>query len=511
MTHSAPQLTRRGLLTVLPGLLVVMLLAQLDMTIVGTAMPRIVGDLGGAEHLAWVVTAYMLAVTVVTPLYGKLGDMFGRKRLLLTGIVLFLVGSALSGMAQDMTQLIAFRAIQGLGAGGLIVGVMATIGDLVAPRERAKLQGYFVATMAVSMIGGPLLGGLITDHLSWRWTFYINLPLGIAALALVAATLRLPKRTSAHRIDFLGAGLLAVASTAIVLVTTWGGAEHAWGSATIIGLAVLAAGALVAFLVVESRAAEPILPLHVFRHRNFSVSSALAFLVGFGMLGAITFLPLFMQIVQGASATNSGLLLVPMMAGAMVMSLVAGQIIARTGRYRALPIVGAAAMSVGLFLLSRLTESSADLSTTAFMVVLGLGMGLLMQITRLLPQNSVDPSDMGVASSTPQFFQTIGGSIGVAIFGAVFNDRLRDSLGGAGGGAAAAGTGIDPATIAQLPAPVREALEHAVTHATQGVFLLATGVALVAFLVAWAIKAVPLRTAPQPQQGDEPRELVEVA
>ncbi|MBO0827441.1 MAG: MFS transporter [Streptosporangiales bacterium] len=486
-----------------------MLLAQLDMTIVGTAMPRIVGDLGGAEHLAWVVTAYALAVTVVTPLYGKLGDMFGRKRLLLISIVLFLAGSVLSGMAQGMTELIGFRALQGLGAGGLIVGVMATIGELVTPRERGKLQGYFAAVGALAMIGGPLLGGLITDHFGWRWTFYINLPLGILALVIVTATLHLPERAaSSHRVDYAGAGLLAVAASAIVLLTTWGGSRYDWTSPTILGLGALGLAALVGFLLVERRAAEPIVPLRLFRHRNFSVSSGIAFLVGFSMFGAITFLPLFMQLAQGASATNSGTLLMPMMLGAMVMSLVSGQIISRTGRYRALPIVGSAAMAAGMYLLSTLNENSAHLTTTLYMVVLGLGMGLLMQITRLLPQNSVEPADMGVASSTPQFFQTIGGSIGVSLFGAIFSSRLQDSLGSAAG----SGSGLDPAKIAGLPEAVRAAITHGVTYATHGVFLWAAAVGALAFLLAWGVKHVPLRgSQPATVEQDEPKELAAVA
>ncbi|HEX6446169.1 MAG TPA: MDR family MFS transporter [Streptosporangiales bacterium] len=503
---------RRGnsWLAALPGLLVVMLLAQLDMTIVGTAMPRIVGDLGGAEHLSWVVTAYALAATVVTPLYGKLGDMFGRKRLLLTSIVLFLAGSVLSGMAQGMLELITFRALQGLGAGGLIVGVFATIGELVSPRERGKLQGYFAAVGALSMIGGPLLGGLITDHLGWRWTFYINVPLGILALVIVTATLHLPKRGSSHRVDFAGAGLLAAGASAIVLLTTWGGNQHAWTSPTIIGLGATGVAALVGFLLVERRATEPILPLHLFRHRNFTVSSGLAFLVGFSMFGAITFLPLFMQIAQGASATNSGALLTPMMLGAMAMSLVAGQIVTRTGRYRAMPIAGSAAMAAGMYLLSTLDATSSHLTTTLYMVLLGLGMGLLMQITRLLPQNSVEPADMGVASSTPQFFQTIGGSLGVALFGAIFTSRLHASLGSAAG-AGGSGGGLDPAKIAGLPDAVREAITHAVTNASQGVFVWAAAVGALAFLLAWGVKHVPLRGGPaQSVEQEAPKELAAV-
>lgn len=326
----------RSVRVVLLALMIAMLLAMLDNMIIGTAMPTIVGELGGLEHLSWVVTAYTLATAASTPLWGKVGDMFGRKGVFLTSIVIFLIGSALSGMAQDMGQLIGFRTIQGLGAGGLMVGVMAIIGDLIPPRERGKYQGMMAGVMALAMIGGPLVGGTITDHWGWRWSFYINLPLGAVALAMITTVLHLPKkqRDKGTRIDFLGAALLTVGITAIVLVTTWGGTEYAWGSATIVGLAVGGALALAAFLWAETRAADPIMPLHIFRSRNFTLMSLIGFITGFVMFGAVLYLPIFQQSVQGASATNSGLLLLPMLLAMMVVSLVVGRFTTSTGKYK---------------------------------------------------------------------------------------------------------------------------------------------------------------------------------
>ena len=345
---------QREILIVLPGLLLTLMLAMLDQLIVSTALPRIVGDLGGVTHLSWVVTAYVLAATITTPLYGKLGDLYGRKRLLMAAIIIFLVGSALSGMAHSMDQLIAFRAVQGLGAGGLLVGAIATIGDLVSPRERGQYMGYMMAAMMLAMIAGPLLGGYITDSLSWRWIFYINMPVGGAALLYLATTLHLPRLRVPHRIDYLGAGVLAVAATSIVLLTTWGGSQYAWGSELIVGLGALAVVAAVVFVMVEARAAEPVLPLHVFRNRNFSLATGMSFLLGLAMFGALTFLPIYQQTVQHLSATGSGLMLIPMMLGSTVTSLIAGQVTTRTGRYKALPIIGAAIMAVGMFLLTGL-------------------------------------------------------------------------------------------------------------------------------------------------------------
>jgi EmrB/QacA subfamily drug resistance transporter len=480
---------------VLPGLLLAILLAMLDQLIVGTALPRIVGDLGGVAHLSWVVTAYVLASTVTTPLYGKLGDLYGRKKLFLTSIVIFLAGSALSGLAQSMTQLIGFRALQGLGAGGLMVGAISILGELVSPRERGKYMGYIMAVMMIATIGGPLAGGFITDTFSWRWVFYINLPIGGVTLVYLARVLKLPATRTEHKIDYLGAGLLGLAATAIVLVTTWGGTEFAWGSGRIIGLCALALAATVAFLLVEARATEPILPLHLFRNRNFSLVAGLSFLVGLAMFGAITFLPLYQQTVQGASPTVSGLLLTPMMVGVMVTSIIAGQITSRTGRYKALPIVGSVGMGIGMYLLSMLGTATTRVTSGLFFVVLGLGMGLLMQITSLMAQNSVELKDIGVASSSRLFFQQIGGSIGVSVFGAIFARRLTDVLSARLPGAHlnAPGGQINPATVARLPAVVRHDVFFAIAHAIDGVFIWALPAMVLAFVVALFIKEIPLR------------------
>ena len=421
----------REVLIVLPGLLMAILLAMLDNLIVSTALPRIVGDLGGVAHLSWVVTAYILASTITTPFYGKLGDMYGRKKFFIAAIIIFLAGSALSGLSQSMAELIAFRAIQGLGAGGLMVGAMATLGDIVAPRERGRYMSYMMVVMMLATIGGPLLGGFITTSFSWRWIFYINIPLGGAALVYLLVTLHVPSHRVRHKVDYLGGSLLAVAATALILLATWGGTQYAWGSPQIIGLALLTVAAGVAFYVTEMRAAEPMMPLHVYRNRNFSLSMAMTFLTGLAMFGAMTFLPLFQQTVQGESPTVSGLALTPMMLGVTVTSIVAGQVTTKTGRYKVFPILGGGIMAVGMFLLSGLDTGTTRLESALYYVVLGLGMGFLMQMVSLIAQNSVQQKDMGVASSARMFFQQIGGSLGVAAFGALFARQLTESLGAA--------------------------------------------------------------------------------
>ncbi len=486
---------RREILIVLPGLLLALILAMLDQTVVSTALPRIVGDLGGVTHLSWVVTAYVLASTVTTPLYGKLGDLYGRKRWLITAILIFLAGSALSGLAHSMDQLIMFRALQGLGAGGLMVGVIATIGDMVSPRERGQYMGYMMAAMMLALVAGPLVGGYITDSLSWRWIFYINMPVGGAALVYLWATLHLPYKKVPHKIDYLGAGVLAVAATSIVLLTTWGGSQYAWGSAQIIGLGVLAVAATAGFLFVEVRAAEPVLPLHVFRNRNFSLASGMSFLAGVAMLGALTFLPLYQQTVQHLSAVGSGLMLIPMMLGVTTTSLVGGFVMTRTGRYKAMPIIGGAIMTVAMYLLTGLGVSTSLVTSGIFFLVLGVGMGFLMQITSVIVQNSVEPRDIGVASSARAFFQQIGGSMGVALFGAVFARRLTDAMSARLPGVRlSAGNGqFDPATVNRLPAPIRHDVFYAIAHAIQGVFFWAAPSAILLFVLAWFIKEVPLR------------------
>ena len=489
-------LAPREVMIILPGLLLAILLAMLDNLIVSTALPRIVGDLGGVAHLSWVVTAYILASTVTTPFYGKLGDMYGRKRFFITAIVIFLIGSALSGLSQTMTELIAFRALQGLGAGGLMVSAMATLGDIVAPRERGRYMSYMMVVMMLATIGGPLLGGFITTTFSWRWIFYINIPVGGAALIYLMATLHVTPKRVKHKIDYLGGSLLAVAATSLILLATWGGTEYRWGSGQIIGLGLLTVAATIAFCVTETRAAEPMLPLHVFRNRNFSVTMALTFLTGLAMFGALTFLPLYQQTVQGESPTISGLALTPMMLGVTVTSIVAGQVTTRTGRYKIFPILGGAIMGLGMFLLTGLDIATTRAESALYYVVLGLGMGFLMQMVSLIAQNSVQQRDMGVASSARMFFQQIGGSLGVAAFGAVFARRLTESLASAAGTGvhvSASGGQLDPATVNALPAAVRHDVFFAISHAVQGVFIWALPAAVLIFVLALFIKEVPLR------------------
>ncbi|MFE7593859.1 MDR family MFS transporter [Kitasatospora sp. NPDC057512] len=489
----------REIRLVMVGLVVTMLLAMLDNLIVGTAMPTIVHDLGGGEHLSWVVTAYTLATAASTPVWGKLGDMYGRKGTFLTSIVIFLVGSALSGLSQNMNELIGFRAVQGLGAGGLMVGVMSIMGALVPPRDRGKYQGMFAAVMALATIGGPLAGGFITDHLSWHWTFYINLPLGVIALAVVVVTLKLPKVRNTAKIDYAGVVLLTTGITSLVLITTWGGQQYAWGSKEILGLTALAAASLIAFCYVEQRAEEPMLPLSLFRNLNFTLVSIIGFIVGFVMFGSTVFLPLYQQTVQGASATNSGLLLMPMMFGMLIVSLVVGQAVTKTGKYRIYPIIGTIVMTVGLILLSTMGIGTSRFTSACWMVVLGAGMGFLMQITMLVAQNSVELKDMGVASSTATLFRTIGGSFGVALFGALFNNRVTDTMSEMLAGKPMPPGGMkDPQQssleeLHKLPDYVQDAYNHAVSNGMHTVFLWGAGVAVIAIAAAVFLREVPLR------------------
>ncbi|WP_330174342.1 MFS transporter [Streptomyces sp. NBC_01498] len=490
----------RSVRVVLLALMIAMLLAMLDNMIIGTAMPTIVGELGGLEHLSWVVTAYTLATAASTPIWGKIGDMYGRKNIFLLAIVIFLIGSALSGMAQDMGQLIGFRAIQGLGAGGLMVGVMAIIGDLIPPRERGKYQGMMAGVMALAMIGGPLVGGTITDHLGWRWSFYINLPLGAVALAMIVTVLHLPAVERAKRkIDYLGAALLTVGITSIVLVTTWGGTEYAWSSPVIMELIAIGVVTLVAFVYVQTKAPEPIVPLHIFRNRNFTLMQIIGFLTGFVMFGAVLFLPLYQQSVQGASATNSGLLLLPLLLSMMVVSLFAGRVTTNTGKYKIFPIAGSALMVVGLLLLAQMDTGTSRLTSGLYMAVLGAGMGFLMQITMLVAQNSAEPKDMGVASSTTTLFRTLGSSFGVAIMGALFTSRVQEEMTARGGDAVTQQSAqLDAASLAKLPEAAREAYQFAVASGTHVAFLVAGSVAVIGFLAAFFVKEVPLRgTGPE--------------
>ena len=387
-----------------------------------------------------------------------------------------------------------------------MVGAMATLGDIVAPRERGRYMSYMMVVMMLATIGGPLLGGFITTNFSWRWIFYINIPVGGAALVYLMAVLHMPAKKVSHKIDYLGGSLLAVAATSLILLATWGGTQYRWGSGQIIGLALLTVAATIGFCVTETRAAEPMLPLHVFRNRNFSVTMALTFLTGLAMFGALTFLPLYQQTVQGASPTLSGLMLTPMMLGVTVTSIVAGQVTTRTGRYKVFPILGGAIMGVGMYLLTGLDVGTTKTTSALYYVVLGLGMGFLMQMVSLIAQNSVQQKDMGVASSARMFFQQIGGSLGVAAFGAVFARRLTTSLAAAAGSGvhvSASGGQLDPATVDSLPAQVKHDVFFAIAHAVQGVFIWALPAAVLIFVLAWFIKEVPLRgRAPAGESGE---------
>ncbi|MFJ6406065.1 MDR family MFS transporter [Streptomyces hydrogenans] len=504
----------RTVLVAIGALLLGMLLAALDQTIVSTALPTIVSELGGMEHLSWVVTAYMLASTAATPLWGKLGDQYGRKKLFQAAIVIFLIGSALCGIAQNMPQLIGFRALQGLGGGGLMVLSMAIVGDLVSPRERGKYQGLFGAVFGATSVLGPLLGGFFTEHLTWRWVFYINLPVGIVALFVIAAVLHIPVRSTRHTIDYLGTFLIASVATCLVLVASLGGTTWAWDSPQLIGTALLGAVLLVWFVRVERRAAEPVLPLKLFRIRTFTLVSVISFVVGFAMFGAMTYLPTFLQIVQGVSPTMSGVHMLPMVVGMLLTSTASGQIVSRTGRWKVFPVTGTAVTALGLLLLHRLTETSSTWEMSAYFFVFGAGLGLVMQVLVLVVQNAVGYEDLGVATSGATFFRSIGASFGVAVFGTVFTSRLTHKLEDVFARAAQAGTELppgtgpgevaaDPRAIGRLPAELRPEVLHAYATSITDVFLYAAPVVLVAFVVAWFLKEDPLRasvTAPDTSQ-----------
>ncbi|GGM11878.1 MDR family MFS transporter [Micromonospora yangpuensis] len=522
-THAArPVLTARQLRLLMAGLMTGMLLAALDQTIVGTALPTIVGELGGIDHYSWVVTAYLLASTASTPLYGKMADLYGRRPVFLFSIGTFLLGSLLAGLSQDMTQLIVTRAVQGVGAGGLMTLAFTIISDVVSPRERGRYQGVFGAVFGVSSVAGPLVGGYFAET-NWRLIFYLNVPLAILAIAVCSRVLRLvPFTRRRHAIDWLGATLLVAGVSCLLLALSWGGTSYPWRSPVIVGLFAAGAVLAAAFVFQESRAREPILPLRLFRGRTFTLANVAGFVLGLMMFGSIIFIPLYLQIVKGASPTRSGLLMLPMMAGIIVTSIVTGRAMSRLGRYKWFPVAGSAVLLAGMLLFTRLRVETSLWIAFGFMVVIGVGLGLSMQSLVLGVQNAVDPRDLGAGTSSATFFRSLGGSFGVAILGAVLAGRLDTALADrlpaaiaqlppdqAAAVAAQGGTDISinaPGAILALPEPVRAAIQAAFVEALHLVFLTTALIAVLAVLVTLALPNDQLKGAADddPRTGDAP-------
>jgi EmrB/QacA subfamily drug resistance transporter len=512
-------LTHKQILVVMGGLMTGMFLAALDQSIVGTALPRITSELGGLDKLSWVVTAYMLTATASTPLWGKISDLYGRRLLFQIAIVTFVVGSLLAGFSQNIDQLIAFRAVQGLGGGGLMSLALAVIGDIIPPRERGRYQGYFAAVFGTSSVLGPVLGGFFADGPGWQWIFFMNVPIGLVALVITSAALKMPHVRRDHTIDYLGAALVVGSVSSFLLYTAWAGPDLGWGSST--GIALLVAGVVlaVAFVLVERRAKEPIIPMRLFGNSIFSIANLFGFLIGIAMFGSMIFIPVYLQVVDGMSPTQSGLAMLPMVVGIFSTSIAAGQMMSRNGRYKIYPIIGAATVIVALLMLSQLTATSPYWYAGLSMYVLGAGLGCTMQILITVVQNSVDRSDIGVATSSVTFFRQMGGSFGTALFGAILSSRLAvhiaDAMKQAPAGSATGKVGNvanDVQAIKALPEPLHSLITGAFSASLHDVFLSAVPLVAIALVVAFFLKEKPLATRDAPTAGtDAPEAEVVVA
>ena len=504
-------LSHRQILVVMSGLMVGMFLAALDQSIVGTALPRITSDLGGFSKLSWVVTAYMLAATASTPLWGKISDLYGRRLLFQIAIIVFVAGSLASGFSANIDQLIGFRAIQGLGGGGLMALALATVGDVIPPRERGRYQGYFALTFGTSSVLGPVLGGFFADGPGWQWIFFINVPLGLLALVITSAALKMPHVRRDHSIDYLGAAVIVASVSSLLLYTAWAGPELGWGDSTALTLLIGGLVLAVAFVFVEFRATEPIIPMRLFRNSIFSLANGFGFLIGIAMFGSMIFLPVYLQVVLGYSPTRSGLAMVPMVLGIFTTSISAGHLMSRTGRYRAFPPTGAALIVLALALLSQVGVETPYWYAGLSMYLFGAGLGLTLQIMIVVVQNSVGREDIGVATSSVTFFRQMGGSFGTALFGAILTSRLATHLGDVLPGAAADQVDTNNTeAIRVLPAQVRVLVQEAFSRSIDEMFLTALPIVVIAGLLALFIKEVPLGTRQVPaESAPEPGGLPE--